>query len=443
MKAAIFAKLLHSALIVASLTFFLLCIRLGFLTNDIYVKMVMPPLLAYLVVAIFRRLFFVSGALIDKLQSVRRQEDHQFDVRPMVSVLVPCFNEEQVLADSLRSLMQLKYPSFEIIVIDDGSTDRTAVVAQTVVQESPLVPIRVITKPNGGKASALNLGVQNAIGDFVLCVDADSRIHPDSLEAGIVHFMDPKVGAVAGFVEVDNQDKWLGFFQEYEYLVGLNFLRRGLAIMGIVPVIPGPAGLFRRTALASIKGYVEARDLMAEDAELSLRLVAAGWRIKSEEDLIAYTEAPEDWSSLYRQRYRWNRGVFQAWRKNFLSLIDWGGWRGFVLSTQLFFEIYIVTVVNFGMMLMFCTHFIVRGDTALLTKWFVGILVMEAITTALVTFRHPGYLKWLTIAMVGQFSYSPALMVWRVYNLFEEWINLSMSWDKIDRLGHLKSGGTT
>jgi cellulose synthase/poly-beta-1,6-N-acetylglucosamine synthase-like glycosyltransferase len=429
-------KTFNIGLLAVTSIILLLSVWVGSLENNAYIAITFPILMAYLSLVIARRVFFTWEAFKNKKNSKSLKQTGLPKKCPKVSVVVPCYNEAKVIGQTINSLRRLNYPNFEVIIVDDGSTDGTAKVAlRAIMEKAPSsVNFTVISKDNGGKASALNEGIARATGDYILCVDGDSKLHKDTLLAGIRHFDNPKVGAVAGFVEVENQDNLLLKAQEYEYLIGLNLVRRALSNYGIVPVIPGPVGLFRKSVLQQVKGFIANKNLMAEDAELSLRIAAAGFDVVSEEEMIAYTEAPADLYSLLRQRYRWNRGIFQALALNARSLVK-SGKRGTTLASYLFFETYAVLAMNLAMVVTFLTHLAIHGQFQLLDKWFLGLIISEAITAIMVTFKHRSYLKWLGIALLSQFTYNGILIFWRMFALADEWLGAGVTWDKLDRIG--------
>ena len=232
---------------------------------------------------------------------------------PPVSVLVPAYNEGKVMDRALASLMTLDYPHYEVVVIDDGSSDDTLARAAAWEGQHGPAEIRVVTKPNGGKASSLNAGIAASKHPLVFCMDADSHLEPQTLRKAVEHFVDPSVGAVAGNVKVENRGKLLTSLQALEYIEGLNMPRRAQGFVAAVNIVPGPVGMFRREALEEVGGYD--LDTFAEDADLTLKMMAAGWRVVYEDNAIAWTEAPETWMDLVQQRYRWTRGILQAVRK--------------------------------------------------------------------------------------------------------------------------------
>lgn len=357
--------------------------------------------------------------------------------QPLVSVLLPAYNEAEVIKASLRSLMALHYSHLEIIVIDDGSQDDTAKKARQAAKQSSL-PVRIISQANSGKAAALNTGFIHASGDYVLVVDADSRVDPDSLQYGLRHFADPQVGAVGGFVGVANTQKLLCKFQALEYLQSLNFVRRALSRLSMVTVVPGPVGLFRREAILQVGGYREGSMTFAEDADITMRLLAAGWKVTGDRSMVAYTEAPETVYELLRQRYRWRRGIYQAFADNMLGLIT--SPRGWGIPITLFVaaESFAMEVINFGFTIFFLTHFLRFGDLDLLSSWYLVIIALDVLTLLFVCRGHGSFLRNLLLFIVQRFSYAFLLQAWNVIALIDEWRASAMSWDKLDRLGRLE-----
>lgn len=356
--------------------------------------------------------------------------------QPLVSVLLPAFNEGAVIQDSLRSLMALRYSHLEIIVIDDGSQDDTAARARQAAKKSNL-PIRVIAQANRGKAGALNTGFIHASGAYVLVVDADSRVEPDSLQYGLRHFADQQVGAVGGFVGVANRQKLLCKFQTLEYLQSLNFVRRALSRLGLVTVVPGPVGLFRREAILQVGGYREGGMTFAEDADITMRLLAAGWQVTGDRSMVAYTEAPEGVYELLRQRYRWRRGIYQAFADNMLDLITLPGRWGIPITLFVAAEAFALEVINFGFTIFFLSHFLRFGEIDLLSSWYLVVVTLDVLTLLFVSWGNSSFLRNLLLFVVQRFSYAFLLQAWNVIALMDEWRASAMSWDKLDRLGRL------
>ena len=232
--------------------------------------------------------------------------------RPSVSVVVPAYNEERVIVHTVQSLLAQRYGgSLEIIVVDDGSPDRTAAVVTAEFQDHPAV--RIVRKPNGGKASALNLGVRDAKGEIVVAVDADTVLAPGAIEALILPLADERVGAVAGNAKVGNRINLVTRWQAVEYVTSQNLDRRAFALLNCITVVPGAVGAWRRQLVLDAGGFSE--QTMAEDQDLTLTLLRRGWHIAYADQAIAYTEAPDTLPGLSRQRFRWSFGTLQcAWK---------------------------------------------------------------------------------------------------------------------------------
>ena len=249
---------------------------------------------------------------------------------PFVSIVVPCFNESETICPALESLLELDYPKYEIIIVNDGSTDDTLAKAKTFTGQHRNVAVRAYDKPNGGKWSAHNFGFERADGELILCVDADSRLDPPALRLMVPHLADPEVSGVAGQVRVRNRCEILTKLQALEYMLANGIVRLGQSRSGSVLVVPGPIGLFRRSVLKAITarygsnlskpelGQVSGpycSDTFAEDFDLSVAILCHGGQIVYEPDAISRTKAPDNIFTLINQRYRWLRGSMQVVRK--------------------------------------------------------------------------------------------------------------------------------
>lgn len=420
------------AILIVSLCYLLLSLLAGLeVWHDLHVAMVG---IMYMLLT----LTLIRQGILLFLASRERPPPDSLDESepPLVSVLLPAYNESAVIEASLRSLMELRYPNLEIIVIDDGSHDDTAERARQVAKASRL-PVRVISQANKGKAGALNTGFIHASGAYVLVVDADSRVEPHSLQYGLRHFADPKIGAVGGFVGVANTQKLLCAFQAMEYLISLNFARRALSGLGLVTVVPGPVGLFRREAILQVGGYKE-KGTFAEDADITLRLLGAGWKVTGDRSMVAYTEAPEELYPLLRQRYRWRRGIYQAFADNMPGLITAPGRAGIPITLFIALDAFVLEVINFGFTLFFLAHFLRFGEIDLLASWYLAIIVVDIITLRFVCRGYGDFKRYLLLFFLQRFSYAFLLQAWNVISLVDEWRASAMSWDKLERLGRLE-----
>ncbi|XVV17838.1 bifunctional polysaccharide deacetylase/glycosyltransferase family 2 protein [Actinoplanes sp. CA-131856] len=235
-----------------------------------------------------------------------------------VSVIVPAYNEKEGIEAAVRSLAGGDYPDIEVVVVDDGSTDGTA----ALVEQMRLPNVRVVRVPNGGKSNALNTGVALARHDLIVTVDGDTIFEPDSIRELVQPFADPKVGAIAGNVKVGNRERMVAAWQHIEYVIGFNLDRRLYEVLGCMPTVPGAIGAFRREALAQVGGVSD--ETLAEDTDVTIALLRAGWKVVYAEKAKAWTEAPATLEQLYRQRYRWSYGTMQAMWKHRRALWDSG-----------------------------------------------------------------------------------------------------------------------
>ena len=230
---------------------------------------------------------------------------------PLVTMIVPAYNEEKAIGKTVDALLRLSYVNKEIIIVDDGSTDRTLEIARSYAKGDV---IKVLTKPNGGKWDSLNTGIKAANGEFIVCIDADTLLDQNAIQHLVKHFKDPDIGAVAGNVKVGNRSGLITKLQALEYIVGINLHRRSEAHFRNVTVVPGPIGAFRASLLEEI-GLFEG-DTFAEDADVTLKILKAGYKTVFEARAFGYTEAPNSMISLAKQRYRWYRGSLQCLSKH-------------------------------------------------------------------------------------------------------------------------------
>jgi len=278
-------------------------------------------------------------------------------VQPLVSIVVPAYNEEQTIVDSIHALLALDYHPRELVIVNDGSTDGTLALLQQTFQlvsapvafDQPLpsAPIRgiyrsisesdlvVVDKANGGsKSDAANAGINAASGVLFLLIDADTVLEADALSRAVLPFLeDPTTVATGAGVGIANgcrieggrvvdialSRSWFARFQAVEYMRSFLLFRLACAAENAVVIISGAFGLFRREAVIAVGGYD--RTAIGEDMDLTIRMQrhfrARGepMRIAFDPNTLAWTQAPEDWRSLRSQRYRWRRGLLQSlWR---------------------------------------------------------------------------------------------------------------------------------
>jgi poly-beta-1,6 N-acetyl-D-glucosamine synthase len=232
--------------------------------------------------------------------------------QPLVSIIVPAFNEEMNATRTVQSLLQQDYPNMQVVFVDDGSKDNTFKIVQDAFYGNSNV--KVYTKPNGGKASALNVGIEKSEGEFVVCIDADTQLKTDAVSQLMKKFADETVGAVAGNVKVGNEINMITRWQSIEYITSQNFDRRAFAYLNCITVIPGAIGAFKKEAVIKAGGFTS--DTLAEDCDLTMRLHRNGYSIGNCTEAISYTEAPETMKQFMKQRFRWSFGVMQCFWKH-------------------------------------------------------------------------------------------------------------------------------
>jgi cellulose synthase/poly-beta-1,6-N-acetylglucosamine synthase-like glycosyltransferase/peptidoglycan/xylan/chitin deacetylase (PgdA/CDA1 family) len=228
--------------------------------------------------------------------------------RPPATVLIAAYNEAAVIEKTLTSLRRSHYPELEVMVVDDGSTDGTREILHRIAAEWPA--LTVVEADHGGKPAALNRGLAEIRDEVIVTFDADTVVLPDTIANLARHFGDEKVGAVAGLVKVGNRRGLLAWWQSLEYISGITIDRMAQGLLGAIMIVPGACAAWRRSAVLAAGGY--SHRTLAEDCDLTLTLQQRGYRIVSDTDAVAYTEAPQTPRALLKQRFRWMFGNLQA-----------------------------------------------------------------------------------------------------------------------------------
>jgi len=238
--------------------------------------------------------------------------------QPLVSVLIPAHNEQETIVKTLASMARLEYPNLEVIVAENGSTDETLLRASEFAANDPRV--LVMQCEARGKAGALNEAFAKSRGEVIVVLDADTVISPNFCSAVVGHFTDASVGAVAGNVKVGNRRNLLTRLQALEYIFSLSLDRASQAQVGIVSVVPGAAGAFRREAILETGGWPDRT--LVEDTDLTVQLHRAGWKIEYEPAAVSLTESPETVGEVVKQRSRWIYGTTQVVSANIDSVLN-------------------------------------------------------------------------------------------------------------------------
>jgi cellulose synthase/poly-beta-1,6-N-acetylglucosamine synthase-like glycosyltransferase len=256
----------------------------------------------FIFLSIYVQVFYFVTFLENRKKIIIRNEAVKLSKYPKVTVTVPCWNEEKTVYKTVRSLLDLNYPKdkLQIFLVDDGSTDHTF---DVISRFSKYSNIKVFHKENGGKYTALNLGLEKTETEFFGCLDADSVADPDSLVRIMSYFeKDPEVMAVAPSVVVHNSNNFVQKAQTAEYYMGVYF-KKMLGFLGAIDVTPGPLTIFRKKVFDELGAYRHAHS--TEDMEIAYRMQKNHYKIEHCNDAYVYTNTPPTIKKLYRQRVRW------------------------------------------------------------------------------------------------------------------------------------------
>jgi cellulose synthase/poly-beta-1,6-N-acetylglucosamine synthase-like glycosyltransferase/spore germination protein YaaH/peptidoglycan/xylan/chitin deacetylase (PgdA/CDA1 family) len=328
---------------------------------------------------------------------------------PLVSIIVPAYNEEVNAISSVESLLKTNYPNFDVLFVDDGSRDQTYEKVMAAFAGNPRV--KVFTKANGGKASALNFGIRLSRAEYVVCIDADTKLKPDAVSLLMEHFApaatgtdEGMVGAVAGNVKVGNTVNLLTKWQSIEYISSQNFDRKAFAYLNAITVVPGAIGAFSKTAIEDAGGFTT--DTLAEDCDITVRILRCGYIIENDNRAIAMTEAPETLSMFIKQRFRWNFGVMQTFWKNRDALFNWNyKWLGWVaLPNILIFQYiipFVIPLADFFMLVGLLT-----GNASKIAGYYIVFMLVDAAVAILAfSFERERIIKLLWLI--------PQRLIWR------------------------------
>ena len=259
-----------------------------------------------LTLSFWQTMLFVPLAI----KSITRESQlEEPTVYPKMSVIVPAYNEEKVIRTTIEALIDADYPDKEIIVVDDGSKDKTLAIAMEYKDR-----VKVLHKENGGKASALNMALLYSTGDIVVIVDADTISSRSGLKYLARSMADENVVAVAGNVKIRNKVNWITWCQALEYLSGIQIMRRGLDYFGAIYIVPGALGAFRKSKLIEAGTYH--KDTLVEDFDATVKVLRSGMIVEGSNKSVAYTQAPQTFVDFYKQRKRWYRGNLQILRRH-------------------------------------------------------------------------------------------------------------------------------
>jgi peptidoglycan-N-acetylglucosamine deacetylase len=387
-------------------------------------------------------------AIIDRLR--KRKNYATADYAPRVAILIPAYNEEKVIVRTIRSVMMSTYKNMRIVVVDDGSTDKTYDVARE-AYPADLASGRliVLTKPNGGKADALNFALEKIDEEIYVGIDADGVIAHDAIANLVPHFANPRIGAVAGNAKVGNRVNLWTRWQALEYITSQNFERRALDLFDVVMVVPGAIGAWRTSAVKDGHGYHS--NTVAEDADLTMNLLEQGYCVIYEDQALAFTEAPVTADGLIRQRFRWSFGILQAIWKHRGAISKHRAMGLFALPNILIFQI-VLPLVSPLIDLMFVAgilnyfydkHFHPESASAdsfyKLLGFFLAFLIVDFAASALaftLERKHPASKGdgWLLFHIwIQRFTYRQLFSVVLFKTVKRAIDGKPFSWDKLER----------
>lgn len=371
------------------------------------------------------------------------------DYHPPMTLIIPAYNEEKVILRTVQSALDVDYPDLRIFVVDDGSTDHTRDIVRVQFADDPRV--RLITQPNGGKWTALDHAVAEVETEFMAILDADSLVDPMALRHIVQPFKDPKVGGVAGTVEIGNRGNLLTAFQTLEYMHTQQVMRRAYEVFDGIIVVPGAMGAWRVKAVRD-SGLVSG-DTITEDADLTIAVHRAGYRIRYQEEARSYTEAPTTIRAFMRQRLRWTFGMFQvSWKHKgavlegrpvgFISIVD-AIWYQLITSVIYpFIDLYLlITLARVGFALVTPASLSDIHIPLQLSLAYMVIVFFDFanIVTAMILARRFEW-QFFLIAPLSRIGYRQMLYFASIQAVASAILGRIAQWNKLERAGTARLG---
>lgn len=374
--------------------------------------------------------FWVVMLFVPMAVYSRQKENYSKpSVLPFVSVIVPAYNEEKVIASTIKSLMNLSYPKKEIIIVDDGSKDRTLEIAR-LFQNS----ITVLHKKNGGKASALNFGTKHARGEIIVIVDADTILEKNALRSMVNGFTTNKnLGAVGGNIKIRNRSNLITWCQSLEYIAGINIVRRAFDIFGTINMVPGAFGAFKKSELLKVNGFND--DTIVEDFDATIRLIKNGVTAQANNNAIAYTEAPQTLGAFCMQRKRWYRGNLQVFVKHIDVLLNPKSSALYNLIFP-FMLLSMLVLPSIGMIIVGASIFaILSGEGLFVLTIFTLFIILQHLQSALAVRldgESPKVIAYSFFAVVGYKQIVDFLLIKASFDAF---LKRKAVWTRVKRIG--------
>jgi len=357
---------------------------------------------------------------------------------PKVSIIVPAYNEEVNIISSLDNLLKQTYPNFDIIMVDDGSKDSTFQKAKEAFSDHP--KLKIFTKSNGGKATALNFGISQTDAEYVVCIDADTKLQYDAVKYLIARFLnsdpDDKIAAVAGNVKVGNTVNWLTRWQSIEYTTSQNFDRLAYAYINAVTVIPGAIGAFKKSVIIEAGGY--STDTLAEDCDITVKILRAGYTVANENRAVAVTEAPESVKQFLKQRFRWTYGIMQMFWKQRQTFLNpkYKGLGLWAMPNILLFQYIIPFFSPLADLIMFFG--ILSGNGGKIFTYYLIFLLVDASLALIAFIMQREKLSNLLYVIPQRFGYRWLMYIVLFRSLRKALKGEMQSWGFLKRTGNVK-----
>jgi len=265
--------------------------------------------------------FLIFGGLIYHFFREGKSDIENLGDYPMVSILLPCHNEESCIAETIQYLLRIDYPDYEIIAIDDGSKDKTPQILEKLSTRIPQLRVIRLTS-NRGKGTALTMGALSARAEYLVCIDADAILDKKAVKYFIWHFLKfPRVGAITGNPRVRNRTSLLGKIQVGEFSSIVGMIKRTQRVLGKIFTVSGVVAAFRKRALLSVGFW--SNDMVTEDIDVSWKLQLRFWNIHYEPRALCWILMPETFQGFWRQRLRWAQGGSEVLKKYRKAILDW------------------------------------------------------------------------------------------------------------------------
>jgi biofilm PGA synthesis N-glycosyltransferase PgaC len=345
-------------------------------------------------------------------------------------VIIPAFNEEKVLRRTVESILKSRYQKIELIIVDDGSTDKTWEIAQELQHDSRVTSVR---QQNGGKSSAVNHGIRLAEGEVLVNIDADTVFPPKTIGKLVRYFYYPEIGAVAGVVKVGNIKSWITRWQALEYITSINIERAAQAYLRSITVAPGACSAWRKEAVLKVGGFSSAT--FAEDCDIALAVQKAGYTIVQDMEAVAFTECPETLRGLAKQRFRWLFGNIQSfWKHRDMLFRRKYGWLGMYVIPKAILSIIMQLV--FTPLLLFVLIGNLLAGVLYVMLLYVAIAYIVLFLTAAVAlvFAHERF-RHLTATPAFRLVYSPLRTIILYLSVIAALGGVEMGWNKVARTG--------